>query len=124
MNNELAFGSKTLNSDKPLLRKKKIDLLYTKMHELLLINKLSANIKDNKDLTKDGDTSIKISQTVEVLTKKYKNPPKYSKNSTISMNIRQLLFQSITEDLVRREILILDGSTTTSIYRVPVNMLK
>ena len=49
MNNELAFGSKTLNSDKPLLRKKKIDLLYTKMHELLLINKLSANIKDNKD---------------------------------------------------------------------------
>lgn len=104
MNNELAFGSKTL--------------------KLLLINKLSANIKDNKDLTKDGDTSIKISQTVEVLTKKYKNPPKYSKNSTSSMNIRQLLFQSITEDLVRREILILDGSTTTSIYRVPVNMLK
>ena len=47
MNNELAFGSKTL--------------------KLLLINKLSANIKDNKDLTKDGDTSIKISQTVEVL---------------------------------------------------------
>ena len=70
MNNELAFGSKTLNSDKSLLRKKKIDLLYTKMHELLLINKLSANIKDNNDLTKDGDTSIKISQTVEVLTKK------------------------------------------------------
>ena len=74
MNNELAFGSKTLNSDKPLLRKKKINLLYIKMHELLLINKLSANIKDNKDLTKDGDTSIKISQTVEVL-RSLKIPP-------------------------------------------------
>lgn len=37
-------------------QKKKIDLFYTNMNGLLLMDKLFANIKDDEDLTKDGDT--------------------------------------------------------------------
>ena len=35
---------------------KKIDLFYTNMNGLLLMDKLFANIKDDEDLTKDSDT--------------------------------------------------------------------
>ena len=119
------FSNKGLSSNKLMLKKKKPT--YCRGKGVSRCNDtFFVNITKGLDIKKDNDSSLNsISyQNIKDVIEKTKITSVYAKLDKCSGLIKRFLFKIVTEDIVRKEIMKLDGSKTTPIGDISINILK
>ena len=87
--------------------------LITEEKELATaMNTFFVNITESLDLKKDDDSSLNPinSKNINDILEKHKNHPSVREISQTFMTNKKFSFEFVTEDLVRKEIMNLDGS--------------
>ena len=119
------FSNKGLNSNKLMLKEN--NRLITDEKELATVmNTLIVNITESLDLKKDDDSSLDLinSENINDILEKHKHHPSVQEISQTFMTNEKFSFKFVTEDLVREEIMNLDGSKATPIGDISVDILK
>ena len=101
--------------------------LITEEKELATVmNTFFVNITESLDLKKDDDSSLNPinSENINDILEKHKNHPSVQEISQTFMTNKKFSFEFVTEDLVREEIMNLDGSKATPIGDISVDILK
>ena len=90
------------------------------------MNNFFGNIAKSLDLKKDDDSSLNPinSENINDILEKHKNHPSVQEISQTFMTNKKFSFEFVTEDLVRKEIMNLDGSKATPIGDISVDILK
>ena len=90
------------------------------------MNTFFVNITESLDLKKDDDSSLNLisSENISDILEKHKNHPSVQEISQTFMTNKKFSFEFVTEDLVREEIMNLDGSKATPIGDISVDILK
>ena len=119
------FSNKGLNSNKLMLKEN--NRLITEEKELATVmNTFFVNITKSLDLKKDDDSSLNPmnSENISDILQKHKNHPSVQDISQTFTTNKKFSFEFVTEDLVREEIMNLDGSKATPIGDISVDILK
>ena len=91
-----------------------------------VMNFFFVNITEILDLKKDDDSSLNPinSENINDKLEKHKNHPSVQEISQTFMTNKKLFFEFVTEDLVREEIMNLDGSKATPTGDISIDILK
>ena len=91
-----------------------------------VMNTFFVNITEILDLKKDDDSSLNPinSENINDKLEKHKNHPSVQEISQTLMTNKKLFFEFVTEDLVREEIMNLDGSKATPTGDISIDILK
>ena len=106
---------------------KESNRLITEEKELVTVmNTFFVIITESLDLKKDDDSSLNPinSENINDILEKHKNHPSVQEISQTFMTNKKFSFEFVTEDLVREEIMNLDGSKATPIDDISVDILK
>ena len=101
--------------------------LITEGKELATVmNTFFVNIAESLDLKKDDDSSLNPinSENINDILEKHKHHPSVHQISQAFMTNEKFSFKFVTEDLVREEVMNLDGSKATPIGDISVDVLK
>ena len=119
------LSNKGLKCNKLMLKEN--NQLFTEEKELATVmNTFFVNITESLDLKKDDDPSLNPinSENISDILQKHKNHPSVQDFSQTFMTNKKFSFEFMTEDLVREEIMNLDGSKATPIGDISVDILK
>ena len=117
------FSNKDLNSNKLTLREK--DVLITDEKTLAtLMNKYFVNITADLDLKRDSETLSDTSISVSSILETFHSHESILKIQEAFNTPDNFSFHAVSEDYVRREILRLDGTKSTSVRHIPAGMLN
>ena len=101
--------------------------LITEEKELATVmNTFFVNITESLDLKKNDDSSLNLinSENINDILEKHKHHPSVPEISQTLITNEKFSFKFVTEDLVREQIMNLDGSKTTPIGDISVDILK
>ena len=118
------FSNKGLNSNKLMLKEN--NRLITEEKELATVmNTFFVNITEFRS-KKDDDSSLDLisSENISDILENHKHHPTVQEISQTFMNKEKFSFKFVTEDVVREEIVNLDGSKATPIGDISVDILK
>ena len=118
------FSNKDLNSNKLMLKEN--NRLITEEKELATVmNTFFVNITESLDLKKDDDSLNPInSKNIKNILEKHKHHPTVQVINRVFMTNEKFFFKLVAEDLVREEVINLDGSKVTPIADISVDVLK
>ena len=118
------FSNKGLSSNKLMLIEN--NRLITEEKELATVMiTFFVNITESLDLKKDDDSLNPInSKNINNILEKHKHHPSVHVINRAFMTNEKFSFKFVTEDLVREEVMNLDGSKATPIGDISVDILK
>ena len=121
---KFSFSNKDLKSNKLML--KETNRIITEEKGLVTVmNSFFVNITESLDLKKDDDTLNTInSKNINNILKEYKHHPSVNVINRAFMTNEKFSFKFVTEDLVRKKVMNLDGSKPTPIGDISVDVLK